>query len=190
MPKISDERRAERLEQILEGARRCFAENGYEGATVAKLEREIGLSRGAIFNYFPSKEDLFVELCSRDNERLLRLWLENGWEAALRSVVEEEPNWLGVYLELTRKVRADPDFARRHEERTDRELTPLVIESVRADQERGLIRDDFPPERVAGFVAVVANGVVLQTASGERIRDVDALVEFVHAAIGAATRPT
>jgi len=39
---------------------------------------------------------------------------------------------------------------------------------------------------VAGFVAVVANGVVLQTASGERIRDVDALVEFVHAAIGAA----
>ena len=88
-----------------------------------------------------------------------------------------------MYLELTRKVRADPDFARRHEERTDRELTPLVIESVRADQERGLIRDDFPPERVAEFVAVVANGVVLQTASGERIRDVDALVEFVHAAM-------
>jgi len=28
MPKISDERRAERLEQILEGARRCFAQNG------------------------------------------------------------------------------------------------------------------------------------------------------------------
>ena len=38
MPKISDERRAERLEQILEGARRCFAENGYEGATVAKSQ--------------------------------------------------------------------------------------------------------------------------------------------------------
>ena len=186
MPKISDERRAERLEQILEGARRCFAENGYEGATVAKLEREIGLSRGAIFNYFPSKEDVFLELAWRDNERLLRLWLEHGWEAALRSIVDEEPDWLGVYLELTRKVRADPDFARRHEERSDSELTPLVIEAVRADQERGVIRDDFPPERVAGFVAVVANGVVLQTASGERIRDVDALVDFVHAAIGAA----
>ena len=63
MPKISDERRAERLEQILEGARRCFAENGYEGATVAKLEHTIGLSRGAIFNYYPSKEDLFLDLC-------------------------------------------------------------------------------------------------------------------------------
>ena len=186
MPKISEERKTERREQIVEGARRCFAENGYEGATVAKLEQTIGLSRGAIFNYFPSKEDVFLELAWRDNERLLRLWLEHGWEAALRSIVREEPEWLGVYLELTRKIRSDPDFARRHDERADSEVTPLVIEAIRADQERGVIRDDLPPERVAGFVAVVANGVVLQTASGERIRDVDALVEFVHAAIGAS----
>jgi hypothetical protein len=57
MPKISEERRVERREQILEGARRCFAEHGYEGATVVKLEEEIGLSRGAIFNYFSSKDD-------------------------------------------------------------------------------------------------------------------------------------
>jgi AcrR family transcriptional regulator len=49
MPKISEERRAERREQILAGARRCFAEHGYEGATVARLEEAIGL-RGAIFN--------------------------------------------------------------------------------------------------------------------------------------------
>src|SRR5262245_14064702 len=185
MPKISEERKTERREQILEGARRCFAENGYEGATVTKLEQTTGLSRGAIFNYFPSKEDVFLELAWRDNERLLRLWLEHGWEAALRSVVREEPEWLGVYLELTRKIRSDPDFARRHDERGDSEVTPLVIEAIKADQERGVIRDDFPPERVAGFIAVVANGVVLQTASGERIRDVDALVEFVHAAVGA-----
>src|SRR6187551_3273876 len=135
MPKISDERRAERLEQILEGARRCFAENGYEGATVAKLEREIGLSRGAIFNYFPSKEDLFLELAFRDNERILRLWLEHGWAAALRSIVEEDPDWLGVYLEVARKTRSNPDFARRHEERADKEITPLVIEAIRVDQE-------------------------------------------------------
>ena len=48
--------------QILDGARRAFAEHGYEGATVAGLEREIGLSRGAIFSYFPTKLDLFVAL--------------------------------------------------------------------------------------------------------------------------------
>ena len=80
MPKISEERRTERREQILEGARRCFAENGYEGATVARLEQATGLSRGAIFNYFPSKADLFFELAYRDNRRLIQLWIEKGWE--------------------------------------------------------------------------------------------------------------
>ena len=190
MPKVSHERKTERREQILSGARRCFAAYGYEGATVARLEEEIGLSRGAIFNYFPSKEDLFLELAFRDNERILRLWLEHGWAAALRSIVEEDPDWLGVYLEVARKTRSNPDFARRHEERADKEITPLVIEAIRADQERGAIRGDFPPERVAGFISIVANGVVVQMASGERISDVDALVEFVRTAIDASKRGT
>ena len=117
MPKISDERRAERLEQILEGARRCFAQNGYEGATVAKLERETGLSRGAIFNYFPSKEDLFVELAVRDSARMSEIWVEHGLEAVVREVMELDPAWLSVYLELFRRVRNDDDFRERIESR-------------------------------------------------------------------------
>jgi AcrR family transcriptional regulator len=183
MPKISEQRKAERREQILAGARSAFAEHGYEGATVAKLEQATGLSRGAIFNYFPSKEDLFLELAWRDNERLIQLWLERGWEAALRAVVEEDPEWLGVYLEMTRKVRTDEEFARRHEERTEAELAPLLIEHVREQQARGELRDDHPPERVAGFISLVANGVVLQVGYGERIRDVDTLVDFVRTAV-------
>jgi len=190
MPKISEERKSERREQILAGARRCFAENGYEGATVARLEKATGLSRGAIFNYFPSKEDLFLELAWRDNERLIGLWLDRGWEAALRAVVEEDPDWVGVYLELTRRARTDAEFARKHEERTERELAPLLIESVREAQEQGVLRDDFPPERVAGFVSVVSNGVILQMAFGERIRDVDALVAFVRSAVEPRQTPS
>src|SRR5262245_62019495 len=117
MPKISEERKTERREQILEGARRCFAENGYEGATVVKLEDEIGLSRGAIFNYFPSKEDLFVELAVRDNARMSELWINEGLEAVVREVVELDPAWLSVYLELFRRVRTDRDFRDRLEAR-------------------------------------------------------------------------
>lgn len=183
MPKISEERKAERREQILAGARRAFAEHGYEGATVARLESATGLSRGAIFNYFPSKEDLFLELAWRDNERLVQLWLDRGWEAALRDVIDEDPDWLGVYLEMTRRIRTDEEFARRHAERAEQGLAPLLIEHVREEQDRGALRDDYPAERVAGFVSLVANGVVLQMAFGERIRDVDALIDFIRSAV-------
>jgi len=190
MPKISDERKAERREQILASARRCFAEHGYEGATVVRLEKAIGLSRGAIFNYFGSKEDLFLELAFRDNARLVQLWLEKGWEATLREIATEEPAWLGVYLEIGRKIRTDPNFRRRHEARAQDELAPPLVAHVRAAQERGELRNDQPAERVAGFISLVANGVSVQIALGEPIREVDALVEFVRAAVAPPTDPT
>ena len=72
-----DARRAE----ILEGARRAFAQHGYDGATVARLEEEIGLSRGAIFHYFDGKLDLFVALANSDNARYQALLAEEGLEA-------------------------------------------------------------------------------------------------------------
>ena len=183
MPKISAERKTERREQILAGARGCFAAHGYEGATVARLEEEIGLSRGAIFNYFSSKEALFLELAWRDNERLVRLWIEKGWMETLREISTEDPDWLGVYLEMTRKARTDPDFARRCEERQDAELRPMLIEHIAAEQRTGALRADLAPEKVGGFISLVANGVAFQAATGTPIRDFDALVELVSSAV-------
>ena len=110
MPKISDERKTERREQILASARRCFAEHGYEGATVVRLEEATGLSRGAIFNYFGSKEELFIELAVEDTARMSELWVNEGLEAVVREIIELDPDWLGVYLELIQRVRTDPEF--------------------------------------------------------------------------------
>ena len=189
MPKITEERRTERREQILAEARRCFAEHGYEGATVVRLEEATGLSRGAIFNYFPSKEEIFHELAWRDNARLVRLWIEKGWEATLREIVAEDPDWLGVYMEMTRKMRTDPTFRERHQSRTDEELAPPLLEHVRSEQGAGRLRGDRTLEQIAGFVGLVANGVAVQLVTGEPIRDVDALVEFVRSAVEPPTDP-
>ena len=114
MPKISEERRTERREQILAGARRCFAEHGYEGATVARLEAEIGLSRGAIFNYFSSKEDLFVELAARGQRAHVGdLGRTRASRRSSREVVELDPAWLSR-LPRAHPARAHgPGFRRR-----------------------------------------------------------------------------
>ena len=122
----------------------------------------------------------------RDNERLVRLWIDKGWEATLREVVAEDPAWIGVYLELTRKERTDPAFRERHRERTSDVLAPTLIEHVRSEQAEGTLRSDQPAEKIAGFVSLVVNGIAVQLGSGEPIRDVDALVAFVRTAV--ATR--
>jgi hypothetical protein len=101
----------------------------------------------------------------------------------LRAIVEEDPDWLGVYFELTRRARTDPEFSRRHEERTREELAQVLVEHVRAQQEHGALGSDLPPERIAGFVSLVANGAAFQMAYGEPIRNVDALVDMVRSAV-------
>ena len=46
--------------RILDSARRCFAEFGYEASTNKVLAREAGLTTGAIYHYFGSKRDLYA----------------------------------------------------------------------------------------------------------------------------------
>ena len=58
MPKISDERRAERRAQILHAARHCFQRDGVQAATMDDIVRASGLSAGAVYKYFKSKDEL------------------------------------------------------------------------------------------------------------------------------------
>jgi TetR/AcrR family transcriptional regulator, transcriptional repressor of aconitase len=189
MPKISEERKAERREQILEGARRCFAEHGYEGATVAKLEREIGLSRGAIFNYFPSKEDLFLELAARDTKRVSEVFLDQGLEGVLHEIVDFDPSWLSVYLELVRRARTDPAFRTRLESR-ETEFVLANRARVEEAQRAGEIRDDLDPKSLGIFVNLVLHGLMVQRATGEDPPPVGLVLGLLEDAIGGARRRT
>src|SRR5215475_684260 len=113
MPKVSAAHLQARRVEILDGARRAFARHGYEGATVTRLEEEIGLSRGAIFHYFDSKLDLFVELAVADNFRYQSVLAERGVEAVIRAIAEADPHWLSVLVETEVRLWHDPEFERR-----------------------------------------------------------------------------
>jgi AcrR family transcriptional regulator len=58
MPKISDEKRQARRMQILEAAWVCFQKQGLHVTTMADIIQASGLSAGAVYSYFPGKEDL------------------------------------------------------------------------------------------------------------------------------------
>jgi len=166
VPRISEEEKVARREHVLAGARRCFGRYGYEGATVIRLEQEIGLSRGAIFNWFPTKEDLFLELAGRDNNRIITTWIEEGLEAALRAVLEEDPEWLGVYLGVAHRLRTDPDFRKRWEARAPKEQEAEIMARMREDQAAGVLRSDLEPQEIGGFLGVIFDGVALHRAAG------------------------
>ena len=63
MPKRSAAHTEAMREQILEGGRRAFIAGGFRGTSVPSIAAEAGVSVGLIYRYFPSKEELFLELC-------------------------------------------------------------------------------------------------------------------------------
>ncbi|MEU0096781.1 TetR/AcrR family transcriptional regulator [Kribbella sp. NPDC006257] len=58
MPKVTLEHRTARYEQIVDAARRCAVEQGFHKTTMADVIRESGLSAGAVYGYFKSKDEL------------------------------------------------------------------------------------------------------------------------------------
>ncbi len=58
MPKVTEEHRAARRQQILHAAWTAFSRNGFHATTMADIIRESGLSAGAVYGYFRSKEEL------------------------------------------------------------------------------------------------------------------------------------
>lgn len=68
-------------EQILDGAKRVFMEQGFEAASMNDITRAAGVSKGTIYVYFENKEDLFADMIERERRRItetIRHALDSG----------------------------------------------------------------------------------------------------------------
>jgi AcrR family transcriptional regulator len=66
MPKVSQQYRDARRDQILNAARRCFLRDGFHGTSMQDLFAEAGLSSGAVYRYFASKDDMIVAIAEEN----------------------------------------------------------------------------------------------------------------------------
>lgn len=62
MPKVSEGHREARRRQILNAGRRCFARDGFHATTMQDVFAEAGLSAGAVYSYFGSKNELVTAI--------------------------------------------------------------------------------------------------------------------------------
>ena len=188
MPKVSENQLAARRAAILDAARRAFARHGYEGATVKVLEAETGLSRGAIFHHFRDKEALFLALAEDDATRTAEVVAEHGLVQVMRNLREKDAGWLGVQLEVRRKLRTDPDFAQRWSERQET-VRKATEERLKRQRKAGIVRDDVPVPILADFLRLVLDGLVSSRAAGMPVAHLDGVLDLVEDAVRKPAAP-
>jgi AcrR family transcriptional regulator len=173
MPKVTDEHRERRRRQILDAAMACFDRHGLHATTTDDIVAEAGLSAGAIYRYFDSK-DAIIEAIATERHAHERSLLADALvgedpRASLRTFLERYFDWL-----------ADPDEQRRRrvnvyvwaEALHDPRLAGVVasglaplgepVEAVRAAVRSGTFPPAIDAEPFVRAVLALLQGFVLQ----------------------------
>jgi AcrR family transcriptional regulator len=182
MPRVSQDHLDARRRQILDGARACFARHGYEGATVRRLEEATGLSRGAIFHHFRDKESLFLALAEDEAHRMAEVVARHGLVQVMRDLLSTQDgqgaDWLGTRLEVSRRLRTDPEFRARWAERSQ-ELTAATKQRLLRQREAGKLRDDIDVDVLTSFLELVLEGLVSHLAMGLPAAGLEPVLDMV-----------
>jgi AcrR family transcriptional regulator len=186
VPKISDEQLAAKRAEILEAARRAFARHGYEGATVKVLEAETGLSRGAIFHHFRDKDALFLALAEDDAASMAETVAAHGLVQVMRDLQDKDAGWLGVQLEVRRRLRTDPAFAAKWAEHQSA-ISGATTARLQRQRKAGVVRDDVPLPILVDFLRLALDGLVSGLAAGMPTDHLPGVLDLVEDAVRTRT---
>jgi AcrR family transcriptional regulator len=133
VPKVTEEYREARRDEIADAALRAFRRKGFQATSMAEIITESGLSAGAIYGHFPSKSALVVDVASRiidarilDIERLAGLTPMPAPPAVPRILIGGMLAAIGnprIMLQLWGEGMTDPDVG---------ELASNVVHRLRA----------------------------------------------------------
>jgi len=185
MPRVSSDQLAARRQEILDGVRACFARFGYEGATVRRLEESTGLSRGAIFHHYRDKDALFLALAEQDAVRMADVVAEQGLVQVMRELLADPAGgrgWLGTRLEVSRRLRTEPEFRERWSAHSAA-LTRATRERLERQARAGTVRDDIPVAVLAQYLELVLEGLISHLAMGLPADDMEPVLDLVETAV-------
>ena len=166
-------------ERILRAARDVFGARGYHGATIEEIAEDAGLSNGAIYYNFGSKEELFlalldarlVERLEHARQTLASASASAGEQRALEDEArditrsfKESREWRLLLIEFVAYAARNPVFAERFKDHK-RRLRAAVAELLESHLSRRGITPPMPVDQLAIAVTGLTNGLAVEDLS-------------------------
>ncbi|HVH62446.1 MAG TPA: TetR family transcriptional regulator [Candidatus Dormibacteraeota bacterium] len=127
---LRERKKLQTRQQIFEAARKLFAERGFDSVTVADIARAADVSEVTVFNYFPTKEDLFYGGMQFFEEQLIqavrdRARSETPLKALRRTLIDSADSLasrerIDAIIRATTAVNGSPSLAAREREIVER----------------------------------------------------------------------
>lgn len=172
MPKLKPDTQRARREHILEAAQACFSRAGFHATSMHDICREAGVSPGAVYVYFPSKEALIAGIAERDRQqfqaRFAGLGETKDFIAALRVLgeryfVEDPPDHHLICLEVGLEATRNAQVGEIHRS-VDQFVEGSFTELFRKLQREGRIAPDLDVATIAQIMMVLGDGMFLRRA--------------------------
>ena len=138
MPKLSDIQQEERRARILDAAERCFARTGFHRTTMQDICKDAGISPGALYIWFSSKEALIAGISARNRDEVLASFsaladsqdFAAGMAQVMQTCILDQPQHKSVLcLEIGAEATRNPAVAEtlaRFDETVSAALTELL----------------------------------------------------------------
>lgn len=165
MAKSDNEQRERR---ILDAAAELFSHYGYDKTTVDDIAREAGISKGAIYLHFNSKDDLLESLLVREIMTYQKTWLERlaadpqggtigGMYKNVLYALSSSPFMAAMFRQDKRVLG---NYLRKPDNLFRQQNQGTRYEFVRMMQDAGAMRPDIDAKVVAHIMNMLAYGLV------------------------------
>lgn len=193
MPKVSEAHVEARRQQIVDAAFLCFARKGFHPTTMQEICAEAGLSPGAIYTYFDSKESIILEACNAsqqatDEELLAKALEQDDMRAVLHGLAQAflirldgpEAEVLNkAVLQLWAETAVNEEVRASYEERYQA-MRAALLKLVNEGQRRGDFNRALDSDAIVSAMFALHDGFRLQKANHPEM-DTEAYMEAAEA---------
>ena len=167
-----EQRSEETRTRLLEAAETLFAQAGYDGVSVAAICQTAGVSKGAFYHHFASKQVLFLQLLDRwlaetDPQRLMRgedttpvPERLQAMTTLLGPILTTAGQQLPIYLEFWTRAARDPQVGQAMAE-PYRRYRDYFASMIQAGIAEGSLQP-MNPETGASVIVALAVGMLIQ----------------------------